>query len=267
MSRFFSLQTLTIIGIAAFLCCFSAPIQAQEDNLLLEDVVYLNNGSIIRGTLIELKMNEYVKIEDRAGNTWVFNYTDVSKVVKEPAQPSTYKQTKPPRSSHKFGSDPGFYMGLDLGFNLGSTNNGNGFSPTYASSVLGTFQVSAGYQFKNKITLGLASGIEGFGVMTLPIMVDSRYYFFKETFTPFVYLQGGMAHPLDDFAEYETGFGGGLGLGMRRQIGSNTGFTLSAGYRYLRLVSKNEFTPWGSVVTSRQLNIFNRVTMRFGIIF
>ncbi len=49
-----------------------------------EDVVYLKNGSIIRGTIVEQVPNQSIKVKTKDGNVFVYNFTDVVKMTKEP---------------------------------------------------------------------------------------------------------------------------------------------------------------------------------------
>ncbi len=51
----------------------------------LQDVVYLNNGSIIRGDIIEMIPNESVKIMTTDGSVFVYPFADVEKFSKEEA--------------------------------------------------------------------------------------------------------------------------------------------------------------------------------------
>jgi len=60
------------------ICTFA--VKAQQN---YEDVVYLNNGSIIHGVVIEQIPNKSLKIQTRDGNVFVFNFTDVQKMTKE----------------------------------------------------------------------------------------------------------------------------------------------------------------------------------------
>jgi hypothetical protein len=52
---------------------------AQES----EDVIYLKNGSVIRGIIIEQVLNESIKIKTREGNIFVYKYDEISKIAKE----------------------------------------------------------------------------------------------------------------------------------------------------------------------------------------
>jgi len=48
-----------------------------------QDVVYLKNGSIIRGLIIEQVPNEFIKIETADRNVFVFQIDDVERITKE----------------------------------------------------------------------------------------------------------------------------------------------------------------------------------------
>jgi len=47
------------------------------------DVVYLKNGSVIRGMIIEQVPNESLKIQTRDGSVFVYAISEVEKITKE----------------------------------------------------------------------------------------------------------------------------------------------------------------------------------------
>ena len=59
----------------------SFSVSAQNGNM--EDVVYLKNGSIIHGIIIEQIPNESLKIKTKDGNVFVYKMTEVDKMTKE----------------------------------------------------------------------------------------------------------------------------------------------------------------------------------------
>jgi hypothetical protein len=63
-----------------FLCISSFSLSAQDDR---EDVVYLKNGSIYRGTIIEQVPGVSLKIETTGGNVFFVVIADVMKFTKE----------------------------------------------------------------------------------------------------------------------------------------------------------------------------------------
>lgn len=62
------------------LCICTFTVKAQQN---YEDVVFLNNGSIIHGIIIEQIPNKSLKIQTKDGNVFVFNFTEVQKMTKE----------------------------------------------------------------------------------------------------------------------------------------------------------------------------------------
>lgn len=64
------------------LLCFITTIGAYSQNNL-EEVVYLKNGSIIRGTIIEQIPNESLKIQTKDGNIFVYKSDEIEKLTKE----------------------------------------------------------------------------------------------------------------------------------------------------------------------------------------
>ncbi len=62
-----------------------------------EDVVYLKNGSIIRGVIIHQVPDEPLKIQIKGGSIMVIQMTDILRIAKEmPMQPSIHRSEKDP---------------------------------------------------------------------------------------------------------------------------------------------------------------------------
>ena len=63
-----------------------------------EDVVYLKNGTIVRGTITEQNLNQSVKIQTKDNSLFVFSMEEIDKITKESIaapQKTTPKQTSP----------------------------------------------------------------------------------------------------------------------------------------------------------------------------
>ena len=79
-------------GIYIIICVFlTFSAFAQET----EDVIYLVNGSIIRGQITEIIPNEKLKIQTRDGNLLVFTMDEVEKITKEPFNPQVRRAPRP----------------------------------------------------------------------------------------------------------------------------------------------------------------------------
>lgn len=77
---------IMLFGVLVVWVLIATPAFAQERI----DVIYLKNGSVVRGTIIEQIPNESIKIETSDGSVFVFKMSDVEKITKEQtsAQPS-----------------------------------------------------------------------------------------------------------------------------------------------------------------------------------
>ena len=70
-------RLISILFVAVF--CVSEEGLGQQ----LEDVVYLKNGSIIKGVIVEQIPGESVKLETRDGNVFVFTMLEIAKITRE----------------------------------------------------------------------------------------------------------------------------------------------------------------------------------------
>jgi len=67
-----------------FILLFSVAFKLLAQTNHLEEVVYLKNGSIIRGTIIEQVINDKIKVQTSIGNVFVYKYEEIEKITKEP---------------------------------------------------------------------------------------------------------------------------------------------------------------------------------------
>jgi len=79
-----------------------------------EDVVYLKNGSIIHGVIIEQVPNQSIKIKTKDNNVFVYKIDEIEKMTKE--QPSGSGKNK------KYVND-GFSLGMKAGLDLSTWSN------------------------------------------------------------------------------------------------------------------------------------------------
>ena len=72
------LRFILVACLTAFVA--TAPLFAQP----LEDVVYLKDGTIVRGIIIEQIPGESLKIQTQGGSMFVYTLEEIAKIVKEP---------------------------------------------------------------------------------------------------------------------------------------------------------------------------------------
>ncbi len=84
----------------------------RADAQQLEDVVYLKDGGIIRGTIIEQRPGESILIRTRDGNQFRFTMDQIDRITKEPVQgvqqpPQQPPQPQPLRQTGRGAKSPG----------------------------------------------------------------------------------------------------------------------------------------------------------------
>jgi len=91
-------KLLFIISIFFTFLCLSSNLYGQAS---LVDVVYLKDGSIIKGQIIEQIPNVSIKIRTEAGNVFVYKIENIEKMVKEESKfkATEIKQVKNPTTA------------------------------------------------------------------------------------------------------------------------------------------------------------------------
>ena len=218
------------------------------------DHVYLKNGSVIRGNIIEIEPADHVKVQDLCGNIWYYNTADVMKITSEP-----YNQTS--KSKQDLAFEPGFANMTSLGFLIGSTYNAQ-VAPFSLLTVNG---------WRNKLGLftGLGFGVEFLKTNYLPLFADIRYDFIKGDVVPYAVIKGGYSFPMSSSKEeYNTEynyFGGalaGAGVGLKIKTRNSFAWDITLMYRYQK-TSYKEIYDWNNQEYNYS-DLYNRLELRLG---
>jgi len=253
----------------------------QETNW--EEVVYLKDGSIMRGTIIEQIPNKSIKIQTNDRNVFTFNMDQIEKITKEEIpNDKTIKnkgsQEDPARFSNitefggifavgkttlKFGQ---IYLGGQLTNHLEMENNINQFS----------FTTINGCQFNRRIFIGFGIGAElGQYSINFPLFFDFRYYILEKKITPLIDISGGYALNWSRStltSPYKNEKGGVLlmsQLGMRIYIYNNISWSLCLGYKLQHGRDQLTFTnEIGQNIGTSMANKFSHfLTLKTGFVF
>lgn len=81
-----------LVCAVVFVFAAAAPLVAQDR----VDVVYLKNGSVVRGTIVEQVPNESIKLETADGSIFVFKMSEVERIVREPVAGANKRQGPAP---------------------------------------------------------------------------------------------------------------------------------------------------------------------------
>jgi len=251
-------QALFIIIIAIFSW---VDVSAQ---LILEDVVYLKNGSVIRGIIVKNE-NDSIRIASFRNYFNVFKAGDIKKIEKEEIS-LTNKSLK----SKLIPEYKGFYSYSTLGMLIGKSESDD--ANTYS------FHTIAGYGFNRFAGLGLGIGVEKLKTEIIPVFVSFKSVLMERANSPFLLFQAGYSFPLSDEKKsgdlyypatyhYAGGINVGFDMGIYSSKNPKRAFTITAGYRYQLIEETSSVNYWWENATETITYQFNRIAVKIGFLF
>ncbi len=210
-----------------------------------QDVVYLKNGSIIRGVIIEQVPNKSIKLQTKDNNIFVYEIDEVEKIGKERASFNPFDKITNPKNTYDINGYRGF---VDFGYTSGIDKNVQ-------------LTTTHGYQLNPYFFAGAGTGISYFTnteSLLIPLFVDLRGNFTNGQIAPFIGLRMGYA--IDVTNDYGgNGFYCNPFVGVKYMIGERLAVNLSLGYgTQTRKFSIDEYS------SSSNIDGFN---FKFGVEF
>ncbi|MFC2096278.1 hypothetical protein ACFLQ3_01095 [Bacteroidota bacterium] len=255
-----------VLTLSIFLVVAVLPKSLLSQNKM-QDVVYLKNGSILHGDIIEIKANESITLKSNCGDTWVFKQIDIDRMVKEPISKSVVTKDSLVKVSYK---NKGFYSNINVGFLFGG-NMDTPFPPLSLMFV-------NGYQFDWGLAIGAGLGLDLLNEAYMPAVADIRYTFRNSKVSHFIYLQGGYAVSLEspdpydydyyDYYDSDTKSKGGYiinpGIGFKINLNNKNAFSFGIGYKYMEIY--HTYREFSGQEIDRTIK-YNRITLGFGYHF
>ncbi len=230
------------------------PAMAQS---YVEDVVYFDNGNIIRGQIIEILPDSTLIIQVIGGSQLVFNMNDIDHISKEDMlKPVKYHGIPVLR-------DSGFFNSYLIGFAIG-----NGESNWGRTSYSGfSFETIYGYYFNHYVGLGAGIGLHNYSAgsnLMIPLYLHFEGTVLHKAITPFYFFNTGYeflwSNPI------VSGHGSpylNLGIGTRFFTARKVFWQISAGF--LHSGATLMINDWSGIRT--QVLQYNRMTLRIGFTF
>ena len=186
---------------------------AQAQNY--REVVYLKNGSIIKGVIVEQTPNVSLKIKTADGSIFAYQMDEVEKMTKEEDTTSqSYKRTT---NGYRTVGYRGF------------VEVGGGFGVGYAGDGVFSFQTSHGYQCSPYFYLGAGIGLDvhfGYETIFMPIFANIRTNFLNRAITPFFDAKIGYS-VVDGMGLYfNPNFGVSFGLNKKAALNLGIGYNM-----------------------------------------
>ena len=215
MLRFFPFAYLTAL-------IATTPVFAQQ----MEDVVHLNNGSIVRGTIIERIPGQSLKIQTQGGSVFVYAIDEIAQIARTPVM-----ETEEAAAGAEIGTLFGFSRLSSDGDGITMIGAPGGF----IAGIFGNPSLYVSWFPSEKLTIGPEFNfgriaVDGDGITS--IYLGGRGAFFPNTNAMSgVYILGqGALNVLSDEYDSETDFSAGAGLGYQWRLGP--AFVLRAEGRY-----------------------------------
>lgn len=243
MKNFYSKITL-IIALSLGLCIFA---QAQRKT---QDVLYLKNGSVIRGSLQEMSSTGKISIQTADKSLWVYEQDEILRMAKEDVAGFTMPEK-------------GYFIIADLGLFAGRNDFYTRLNPS--------LHVVNGYQFNKRWMAGIGIGLDRFEYRGYaPLFGEGRFLVLNKQTSPVLSARAGWAIPTyNEFVNGERLYKGGLSLGgsigITRYIGSKTGIQASVGYNYQETKFTNPW--WWGEGKSTTYTRYHSLEVRFGFLF
>lgn len=229
------------IPILAILLTFlMTPLFLWGQNTLGEDdVLYLHNGSILRGKIVEQVIGEYVKIEVISGQVFTIPTDEIERITIEPPLFSKVQLTKfnhfRPISYRKQGN---LYQTVDWGLNFYQGEWG-----PLASTALHYRIV---YHKSHLLNFGGGTGWDIYSEGTItPFFAELQGDLRKKPVTPTYLVQAGYGIAVSRSNNHDIFQGGPMGhagVGIRFHTRSKTELALTVGYRFQH--TYQEFREW-----------------------
>ena len=199
MRKILGFILFTLIATVAF---------AQNNNY--QDVVYLKNGSIIRGLIIEQIPNKSIKIQTGDNNVFVYEMSEVEKMAKEIDQSNNMRIRRNKQQGEIFNLETGYKGIVELGYQIGVG--------TFKSDRI-KLNIINGYQVNQFFSLGLGTGLryhyDADDTVLVPVFADFRGNLPLESkVSP--YLSLGIGYSFDATESFE-----GVGFMLNPTVGIN----------------------------------------------
>ena len=182
-----------------------------------QDVVYLKNGNIIRGIIIEQVPNKSIKIETADRSVFLYQMDEIEKLTKEEIK------GKSKNTGDLSGLKTGYKGIAEMGYQIGVGN--------YGMDRL-KLNVIYGYQISPYFSLGLGTGLRYYfdaGATLIPVFADFRANFLNKRVSP--YLSLGLGYSFDAGYHFKgVGFLLNPTAGVSFKVSNKSSLNVGLGY-------------------------------------
>lgn len=230
-----------------------------------EDVLYLKDGSIIRGEMKEYDTEGLVKVQIVGGSILAFPFSSVVKIERADRYPLNMKGNN--KGDVQLNHE-GWYGFIELGVGFMSQAEWRGLDADITIP-----RVGAGYRFNRWFGPGISTGmhIVPEGLIILPLRGYVEGILLPGAIAPFYYAGAGygfIANPTSTTdAKDKGGPGFEAGLGLRFHTRSGTAFQVRMGQNSQKVTLTNNSWWWPPTTTSKREITYNSIQLSLGVSF
>lgn len=236
-----------IILLAVYLLAFLPGTYSQQKDRVFDDVLYLNNGSIIKGKIIYPQVGDTYRVKIFGGSIFAIPSADIDSIKKDSfivRDRNPFNWYNPNGVNYR---DKGFYYVIGLGWNI-AEDGVRGLKNRLLSEVNFSFNLTAGKYINKYLNLGLGIGYDNYQKGTaIPLTLDVRGVPWNRPIQPFYYAKGGWSMGIDRTnikgESFTPGWVYELGVGLKLNTATRHEFMFSAGFREQNV--REEFSQWG----------------------
>ena len=207
-------------------------VQAQE----YRDVVFLKNGSVIKGFYKELYPSDSLRMETIDGGVLVCAFSDIERIAKERTRIYVVNTQETDMLPPRVWRPKGYIGSIEYGRDINSSDS------HLVTSAMFTVH---GYQFNPYYYFGLGLGIQHmeyetgglkmlFTESTVPLFADMKIHLLKSRIAPFV--DGRIGYCIRGFKGFYLNPSAGVSFG----ISPKTGGYMGLGYSFQKINAKGE---------------------------
>lgn len=215
-----------------------------------QDVVYLKNGGITRGIIIEQIPEKQIKIETIGHNVVVYQVNEIDRMTREPITPEIKEQSE----NHKKTA-----TSIEVGGALGTGDWGYDYLRLH---------VVHGYNIGNHSFLGLGVGLReyiGDNWLAVPIFANYKYHFPGDKHSPYLSCDLGYTF-YPEFSFERVGLFLNPSIGMKLNSSKKYTFHVALGYEMQSMEAEYSvetpytYTTYNKYITSGSLCLSLGVT-------
>jgi len=240
----------------AVLCLQGTVLFAQKAN----DSVYLKNGDVLTGTIVQYSITDNVVLELRNGLELTIGRETIDRV-----EMSESKSTRFIAPKHK------------QWYNQTSIRSLAGQDATNFQNIIGAgIQNVTGYQFNKLFGLGIGIGYDMYNIdrrqAIIPVFTEVRGRFLDKKVSPQYSLGAGLGFGINaeenGISKIKPGFMWNPAFGFSIQGRDNASFSIDIGYQFQYITNVTDGHNWNAnIIRTVQDYHYKRLALRMGIMF